>query len=179
MKRLLFNSKHTHKKCSESMWDRAGCTFGTLHYDPKKAYVMFAWRIARAFDTPDERWFERKAGCVIPRPCLNLYITFFFFWATLYLRCVYGMGSSCIRLLQAPIQFAITCVHMHVQLIRMCEKFLNLFAGSSSLILSSLGFALYFSSNRISFAIFAIIAYATNRPIMCVCCSLCSKHVGT
>lgn len=70
------------------MWDRAGCTFGTLHYDPKKAYVMFAWRIARAFDTPDERWFERKAGCVIPRPCLNLYITIFFFWAALSIRCV-------------------------------------------------------------------------------------------
>lgn len=90
MKRLLFNSKHTHKKCSESMWDRAGCTFGTLHYDPKKAYVMFAWRIARAFDTPDERWFERKAGCVIPRPCLNLYITFFFL-----LGC--SLPSVCVR----------------------------------------------------------------------------------
>lgn len=104
---------------------------------------------------------------------------FFLLGCSLHSVCVYGTGSSCIRLLQAPIQFAITCVHMHVQLIRMCEKFLNLFAGSSSLILSSLGFALYFSSNRISFAISAIIAYATNRPIMCVCCSLRSKHVGT
>lgn len=82
------------------------CTFGTLHYDPQ-GICYFRMTYRRPSDTPDERLLESKNGCIILDHVKSLHTMFFPFGKCV---CVFVCVSSCIRLLQAPIQFAITCV---------------------------------------------------------------------